>query len=152
MTLPGDFAAGDVLLDTDLDLLPAGVQGGQYDVAPSSDQTGITSITAITGLSATVAARADRMYRISARVGVLQQSSTGNVTITVARAGSDVSYLFYGNIASGVSKVIGGVAVDIPGAGSFAYTVRVSTSAGTVDVINSFSPAFLLIEDAGRWT
>jgi hypothetical protein len=152
MTLPGDFAAGDVLLDTDLDLLPAGVQGGQYDVAPSSDQTGITTVTAITGLSATVTARADRMYRVSARVAILQQSAPGNVSITLARAGVDVSYLWYGNLGTGVTTVIGGHAIEIPGAGSFAYTVRVATSGGTADVINSFSPAFLLIEDVGRWT
>jgi hypothetical protein len=152
MTLPGDFAAGDVLTDTDMDLLPAGVAGGGYDTTSGTDQDGITTVTAISGLTVTFTPRANRMYRVTGRVALTQNSSASNVTVFLYREGAEVGVIWLGNIASGITMTVTGVLFTAPGAvGESDYELRVATSAGTVDVFNSYAVAALMIEDAGYW-
>jgi hypothetical protein len=150
MTLPGDFAAGDVLTDTDMDLLPAGVSGGGYDETSTSDQTGITTVTAITGLMVTFTPRADRRYRVMGTATLTQQSSSAQVTVSLYREGVSVATLWYGLLDAGETRTATGIYFMTPGAlGESDYDLRVATAAGTVDVENSLLVATLAIEDIG---
>ena len=154
MTYPGSFISGDVLTASDMNGLPGGVNLGGVRFT-ESDQTGITTATDVTGSSKTITTLAGRAYKFTVRIAIDQVTTDGTTAVFLNRGGSDVHYLLQAPLvaASGV-YILTGVAVDIPGAGSFAYKVRVSTTAGTVTLSHTTSRGYMTIEDIGplSWT
>jgi hypothetical protein len=149
----GSFVAGDVLTAAAVNDFPGGVDLCGYAEFSASSQTGITTTADITNSSVTFTALAGRGYRFTCRVALDQVTSDGTAAIFLNRGGADVHYMVQAPLvaASGV-YILTGVAVDIPGAGSFTYKLRASTTAGTLSIDNATSEGYLLIEDIGPLT
>jgi hypothetical protein len=141
------YVAGEVLTAANLNDLSSATVGS---VTATGAQTGISAITDITSLTITFTAIASRRYAIHYRVSFAQQTSTGIVILTVANGSNTALDAPAVTNTAATYGTLSGFLVQTPGAGSITYKLRLSTSAGTVDLNQAAgSPSSLLVVDAG---
>lgn len=136
------------------------VAWGYIDSALSNtDQTGISTGATITNLQVTLTAVANRRYRTTVHIPRLQQiSSAGEVQVEITDGsnvrvtGSNEPLACVALAASGVAHadiVLYETTTTAGGAGAHTRRVRISTSAGTVNVPGSTHQALAIVEDIG---
>ena len=152
MTLPGSFAPGDVLSDTVMDLLPAGVQGGGYAQSTTATTGVTTSETDITGLSVTFTARANRRYRVTGVVDVIDSGSSSIYVVSLKDGGTQLHRAAHVNGHTGANtvQVLYSNNSSISGSKTWKLTLVRAGGAGTLSTTNASTyPSFLLVEDVG---
>lgn len=153
MTLPGSFNPGDVLTDTDMDDLPAGIQGGGY-AQTTTATTGVTSSeTDITGLSVTWTARANRRYMVTAVCDVIDSGSTSVYVVSLKDGASQLHRAAHVNGHTGANTVRVHYVnnTSISGSKTWKLTLVRASGAGTLSTtVAAGYPSFLLVQDIGR--
>jgi hypothetical protein len=134
------------------------VAWGYIDSAFSNaDQTGIgSSGTTVTNMNATLTAVANRRYRTTVLIPRFQQiSSAGEVqveitdgsNVRVTGGNEPIACLWRATNEVGFASIT--LYEDSPSVGTHTRRVRVSTSAGSLNVPGATHPALILIEDIG---
>lgn len=146
---PASFpTSGTVLTATQYNYLPRGVVAQASNTAST---TGVSAVADVTGLSVTWTATSTRMYRVTAFMGAIQQStSTGIVTSFITdgsnsakqQANVQLTATEFGHISLGL--------IETSLSGSVTRKIRIQTSAGTVAALyNAAYPSYILVEDLG---
>lgn len=114
-------------------------------------QTGITTSTDVTGLTVTFTAVANRRYKLTAFVNLLQSTNTGNVQVIIADGSNNSQAIGTDTYAAGEYGTTVAIKGSVsPAAGSTTYKVRINTSAGTVGLNQGAGyPTMFLVEDIG---
>lgn len=151
MTIPGAFTAGYVVTATDMNLLPAGVEGGGY-AETTTTTTGVTSVTDVTGLSVTFTAVAGRRYRATSVVEVIDSGSSSVYVLSLKDGATTLHRATAVNGHTGASsvQVIYSNNASISGSKTWKVTLERAGGSGTLSTTNAATyPSFLLIEDIG---
>ncbi len=122
----------------------------------TSSQTGITTVVDVSGLTLTVTALANRLWRVSCYIPLFTQNTSAAVIQTFLQtgasgAGTQIQDLVLGLAASGQFSGYMESADQTTTAASLSYHIRCQNSgAGTTDIgPNTTLPALLSIEDVG---
>lgn len=131
-------------------------RGWMASSVSTTDQTGITSIVNVTGMSAPLVAVASRRYKTTVHIPrIQQQSSAGEVQVFITDSanaqpsGQGESFCAVSLAAGGVTNIQMTFIETGLSAGAHARKVRISTSAGNLDVPGSTHPGLILCEDIG---
>jgi hypothetical protein len=141
-----NFSSGAVLTAAQQNNFPRGV------MAYSERTTGFTATTTIAdvGVSVTFTAVASRYYRLSF-FGIGQKETTaGTTTLALTTSGNTQIQAAVGYNLAGTQLPLGGFVLVNPGAGSFTYKLRASSSVNTSTIQGaSTNPIVLVVEDVG---
>jgi len=152
MTIPGGYIAGDVLTAANLNLAPAGTQGGGYAQRTTS-QASITSMVDIASLTVTFTAVAGRRYKATVMFHWEQTVADG------------AFFVYINDTVSNLMRFTVDEAANRPQGKMFAYAnltsitgvktwkVRCERDSGTASGTffgAATYPAFISIEDIGQ--
>lgn len=152
-SLPAAVATGDTLSSTNWNNAVVAAGGGFVAYAQkTADQTGITAAADITSLSVTWTATAGRYYRITLHLAPIRQNTSGGIAVPTISDGSAVTKT-QGNVSLAAGEFASICLVDIETglSGSITRKARISTTAGTIDVLaaTAVQGNYLIVEDLG---
>jgi len=148
MTAPGDFSSNDVLTAADMNDLPAGIVDVSRTATGGTILVGTTTVDL--GPSITFTAQANRYYRASGMVAVVDRNTAGWLVMEMNLDGAAVQNVYTYSNGSGYYGHIAGFYVFSTTAGSHTIKLRGFTNTGTATVFNgSAERVSLVLEDMG---
>jgi hypothetical protein len=147
MTVPGSFAPGDVLTDTDMNGLPG---GRKASATKTTAQNSIgTSATDLSSLTVTFTALAGRKYRITGQATFVQAATASTAILYLLASGTQIA-LSSDAVVGTFGRTQTVIAEHSPGAGSVTYKLQASCDSGTINLsASSTAPSMILVEDIG---
>lgn len=142
-------ATGDVLTATNFNYLPRGVL---YYNLVTANQSTISTTVDITGMTAaTWTATSTRTYRTTVYVPqVLQNTSTGIIVARITDASNVDKQQWNWTLAATEYGAVNMQVIETGLSGSITRKARISTSAGTLNLVQAATaPGFILVEDIG---
>jgi len=124
-----------------------GVLAVGVDTSERTNRT--TSADIASGVSVAVNVPAGRRVVVRAQVSAEQNSSAGLVRLFVYKNGSSLQIVGRETVAAGSNASLSGAAYDTTSGGSVTYSLRMNSSAGTVDARGDGMPTQIIVEDAG---
>lgn len=126
--------------------MPGGTLGSAQVTA---NQTGISTATDLTGLATTVTVISGRRITIESYIRVLQNTSTGTVSLTV-QEGTTILTTAVATLTATSQATLNPKVALTPTAGVHIYKLTLATSAGTVDLNAAGAyPALIIVKDIG---
>jgi hypothetical protein len=131
--------------------LPAiGARGQVAYAEVTANQAGISTVVDLTSLTVTWNALANRRYLISGYVRALQNTSTGDVSCTITDGSNAVKANALQTAPAANYRMLEPKEVVTPGAGSVTRKLRMTTTAGTVDLsAAATAKSYIMVEDIG---
>ncbi len=118
-------------------------------VVKTTNQTGFSAIADITGLSVTVTVGSGRRIKVSGKINITQNTSTGSASMYLYESTTQLDAVTQSDLAGWIGTRFISVILT-PTAGSHTYKLRLSTDAGTVDEnATTTVPAYIMVEDIG---
>jgi hypothetical protein len=144
------FTAGAILTAAQMNRLPWGITAFSQKTA---DQTGISTTADVTNLSVTWTAVSTRYYRITVYMASIRQRTSSGIALVLITDGSN-NVKTQANLSLTTDQFAPAAVADIETglSGSTTRKVRMSTTAGTVDVSAASSAQgwYIVVEDLGQ--
>lgn len=152
MTIPGGFVAGVALPAADMNLLPAGLEGGGY-AQITANQGSITTIADVTGLTVTWTAVTGRSYRIAVQCEASSTVAADVVIVAITDPSNTIKTRATTVLPTAtVSATLAASVIESGLSGSTTRKVRAQRALGTGTITLTAAatfPAFILVLDIG---